>query len=41
MLFIPPMPSAADEIKKLKEWLDIGAITQAEFNAEKKQLLGM
>ena len=36
-----PAPSAADEIKKLKELLDIGAITQAEFDAKKKQLLGL
>ena len=33
-------PSVADEIKKFKELLDMGAITQAEFDAKKKQLLG-
>ena len=33
--------SAADEIKKFKELLDIGAITQEEFDAKKKQLLGL
>lgn len=33
--------SAADELKKYKELLDIGAITQAEFDAKKKQLLGL
>lgn len=33
--------SNADEIKKFKELLDIGAITQEEFDAKKKQLLGM
>ncbi len=33
--------SAADEIKKYKELLDMGAITQAEFDAKKKQLLGL
>lgn len=36
-----PAPSAADEIKKFKELLDIGAITQEEFDAKKKQLLGL
>lgn len=30
----------ADEIKKYKELLDMGAITQAEFDMKKKQLLG-
>lgn len=34
-------PSAMDEIKKLKELLDMGAITQEEFDAKKKQLLGL
>lgn len=33
--------SAADEIKKFKELLDLGAITQEEFDAKKKQLLGI
>lgn len=33
--------SVADEIKKFKELLDIGAITQEEFDAKKKQLLGL
>lgn len=33
--------SAADEIKKFKELLDIGAITQDEYDAKKKQLLGL
>ena len=33
--------SAADEIKKYKELLDIGVITQEEFDAKKKQLLGL
>lgn len=33
--------SSLDEIKKLKELLDMGAITQAEFEAKKKQLLGL
>ncbi len=33
--------SAADEIKKFKELLDLGAITQEEFDAKKKQLLGL
>ena len=31
--------SAADEIKKFKELLDLGVITQEEFDAKKKQLL--
>lgn len=33
--------SAADELKKFKELLDQGVITQAEFNAKKKQLLDL
>lgn len=33
--------SAADELKKFKELLDMGVITQEEFNAKKKQLLGL
>ena len=33
--------SAADEIKKFKELLDLGVITQEEFDAKKKQLLGL
>ena len=33
--------SPADEIKKYKELLDSGAITQEEFDAKKKQLLGL
>ena len=33
--------SAADELKKYKELLDMGAITQEEFDAKKKQLLGL
>ena len=33
--------SAADEIKKYKELLDLGAITQEEYDFKKKQLLGM
>ena len=31
----------ADELKKYKELLDSGVITQEEFNAKKKQLLGL
>ena len=34
-------PSAADELKKFKELLDMGIITQEEFDAKKKQLLGL
>ena len=33
--------SPADEIKKFKELLDMGVITQEEFDAKKKQLLGL
>ena len=33
--------SVADELKKFKELLDMGAITQEEFDAKKKQLLGL
>lgn len=38
---ITTMISAADEIRKFKELLDCGIITQAEFEEKKKQLLGM
>ena len=33
--------SAADELKKFKELLDMGIITQEEFDAKKKELLGL
>lgn len=33
--------SNADELKKYKDLLDSGTITQAEFDAKKKQLLGL
>ena len=33
--------SSADELKKFKELLDDGVITQEEFDAKKKQLLGL
>ena len=33
--------SAADEIKKFKELLDSDVITQEEFDAKKKRLLGL
>ena len=33
--------SAADEIRKYKELLDDGIITEAEFNAKKRQLLNL
>ena len=33
--------SAADEILKFKNLLDSGVITQEEFDAKKKQLLGL
>lgn len=35
-----PAISPADEIKKFKELLDAGILTQEEFDAKKKQLLG-
>lgn len=37
----PAAPSAADELLKFKQLLDMGAITEAEFNAKKSQLLGL
>ena len=33
--------SMADELKKYKDLLDSGAITQDEYNAKKKQILGL
>lgn len=33
--------SEADELKKFKELLDSGAITQEEYDAKKKQILGL
>lgn len=33
--------SAADELMKFKELLDAGVLTQEEFDAKKKQLLGL
>jgi hypothetical protein len=36
---VAPTGSIADEIKKLKGLLDSGAITQAEYDAQKKKLL--
>jgi hypothetical protein len=37
----PIASSNADELKKFKELLDMGIITQEEFDAKKKQLLGL
>ena len=37
----PPTHSNASELKQYKELLDMGAITQAEYDAKKKQLLGL
>lgn len=34
-------PSAMDELLKLKQLLDMGAITQEEYDAKKKQLLAL
>lgn len=36
-----PTASAADELAKYKQLLDTGIITQEEFDAKKKQLLGL
>lgn len=36
-----PNFSVADELKKFKELLDIGVITEEEFNTKKKELLGL
>lgn len=36
-----PVLSSADEIKKFKELWDMGVITEEEFNAKKKELLGL
>lgn len=36
-----PVSSDADELKKYKDLLDSGAITQEEFDAKKKQILGL
>lgn len=36
-----PTTSVADELKKFKELLDMGIITQEEFDEKKKQLLGI
>lgn len=33
--------SAADELLKFKQLLDMGAVTEAEYNAKKAQLLGL
>jgi predicted Zn-dependent peptidase len=33
--------SSADELKKYKDLLDQGIITQEEFDAKKKQILGL
>ena len=37
----PAALSSADELRKFKELLDMGVITQEEFDAKKKQLLGL
>lgn len=38
---VQPKTSKYDELKELKELLDIGIITNEEFTAKKKQLLGI
>lgn len=37
----PRAESSSDELKKLKELLDTNVITQEEFEAKKKQILGL
>ena len=37
----PAASSVADELLKFKQLLDMGAITEAEYNAKKAQLLGL
>lgn len=37
----PTNISVADELKKFKELLDLGVITQEEFDAKKKEMLGL
>ncbi len=37
----PEANDLTDELKKLKELLDMGVITQEEFDVKKKQLLGL
>ena len=37
----PVASSVADELLKFKQLLDMGAITEAEYNAKKAQLLGL
>ena len=39
LFFLPLSP--AEELKKMKELLDMGIITQEEFDSKKKQLLGL
>jgi hypothetical protein len=34
-------PSAADEIRKLAELRDAGILTEQEFTAKKRQMLGL
>ena len=36
----PSPASAADELLKFKQLLDMGVITQSEFDAQKRKLLG-
>ena len=38
---VAPQVSVTDELKKFKELLDLDIITQEEFDAKKKQLLGL
>ena len=36
-----PADAAVEALKKFKDLLDMGAITREEFDAKKKQLLGL
>lgn len=38
---VAPAPTPADELLKYKQLLDMDAITQEEFNAKKKEILGL
>ena len=37
----PAATSAADELLKFKQLLDMGGITEADYNAKKSKLLGL
>ena len=35
------IPFAIETLKKLKELVDMGVLTEAEFNAKKKEIMGL